>query len=159
MKYTVAKQLQRVLLSSVCLLTLLASQPLLAQATITAVVPASNAINVSPATTIQVTFSEAMLTGSFNDMTSFVVRGMTSGRHPGTFGFTVGNTVATFTPTVPFERGEIVFVDISSNLQNASSVAITPFVYSFTVNAAVAPGTFPTSTDYALGGGSSSVFV
>ncbi len=130
-----------------------------AQITVTAVSPANSALNVSPATTIQVTFSDMMLTSTFNDSLSFTVRGMTSGKHHGSFGFTGGNMIATFTPTVPFENGEIVFVDISSNLQNASSVAITPFVYSFTVVAAVAPGTFPAKTDYATGSNPYSIFV
>jgi len=126
---------------------------------VTSVAPADNALNVSLAATIQVTFSEAMLTGSFNDMTSFVVRGMTSGRHLGSFGFTGGNTVATFTPTVPFDDGEIVVVDISSNLQSAGSVALIPYVYSFTVVAAVAPGTFTGRVDYTVGSQPRSVFV
>lgn len=150
---------QRSLLLSVCLLTLLASHTLFAQTTVIGVIPANNALNVSPATTIQVTFSEAMLPASFNDMTSFVVRGITSGRHLGTFGFGGGNTIATFTPTVPFMKGERVVVDISSNLQNASSVAITPFVYSFTVGVNSSAGTLAAKVDYTTGLEPLSVFI
>jgi len=131
----------------------------IAQTTVTAVVPSNNALNVSPATTIQITFSDAMLTGSFNDMTSFVVRGMTSGRHLGSFGFTFGNTVATFTPTVPFLKGERVVVDISSSLQNMSSIAVTPFVFSFTVSVNSSAGTFATKVDYATGSQPFSIFI
>ncbi|MFA6541769.1 MAG: FG-GAP-like repeat-containing protein [Bacteroidota bacterium] len=119
-----------------------------AQTTVSAVSPANHALNVSAATAVQITFSSAMLAGSFNDTTSFIVNGMTSGRHRGTFILSGGNTVATFTPTAAFARGEIVTVDLTSNLQDSDSTAITPFVFSFTVNVDRASGTYATKVDY-----------
>ena len=41
--------------------------------TVTTVVPAKNALNVATTTTVQITFSAAMLTTSFNATTSFIV--------------------------------------------------------------------------------------
>lgn len=41
------------------------------QAQVISVSPAKNALNVSPTTTIQVTFSEAMMTSLFNDAVAF----------------------------------------------------------------------------------------
>ncbi len=128
-------------------------------AIVTSVSPAKNALDISPTTTIQVTFSGAMLTTSFNDTTSFIVSGITSGRHRGTFVFSGGNTIATFTPTVAFKKGEMVVVDLTSNLKDVSNVALMPLVYSFTVMAANSPGTFAAKVDYAAGGNTFSVFV
>jgi len=127
--------------------------------TVTSVSPAKNALDISTTTTIQVTFSEAMLTTSFNDTTSFIVSGITSGRHRGTFAFSGGNTIATFTPTVAFKKGEIVFVDLTSNLKNAGNIALTSLEYSFTIMTANSPGTFAAKVDYAAGGNTFSVFV
>ncbi len=130
-----------------------------APTTVTAVLPSINALNISPSTTIQVTFSGPILPTSFNDLTSFIVSGSVSGRHLGTFGFSGGNTVVTFTPTVPFKQGEAVIVDISINLLNVISVPIVPFVYSFSINASVAPGTFTGRVDYPVGSQPRGVFV
>lgn len=73
---------------------------------------------VSILTAIKITFSAAMLTNSFNDTTSFIVTGQTSGRTRGTFTFTSGNTIAKFKPWALFNYGEMVVVDLSSNLKD-----------------------------------------
>ncbi|MCK9408118.1 MAG: FG-GAP-like repeat-containing protein, partial [Bacteroidetes bacterium] len=130
-----------------------------AQTTVAAVTPAKNALNVSAATTIQATFSAAMLASSFNDTASFIVSGMTSGRHRGTIVLSSGNTVATFTTTVAFATGEIVTVDLTSNLMNAGSAAITPLVYTFTVKTNPGSGTFAASVEYPVGLGAEDVFI
>jgi len=139
----VVKNIFRFVIITYCL-----SISLDAQTTVSAVFPAKHALNVPASTTIQVTFSSAMMAGSFNDTTSFIVSGMTSGRHRGTIVLSAGNTIATFTPTVAFATGEIVTVDLTSNLQDAGSVAIAPFVYLFTVNTTGASGTYATKVDY-----------
>ncbi len=140
------------------LLTLLTGLTSVAVAQVVSVVPAKNALNVSPSTTVQVTFSAAMLTSSFNDTTSFIVSGVTSGRHRGTIVFSGGNTIATFTPTVAFKQGEVVIVDLTSNLKNASNVSITPVVYSFRTSVSSTPGTFAAKVDYATGSSPMSIY-
>ena len=123
------------------------------------VTPAQNALNVQPNTTIQVTFTEAMLTSSFNDTSSFLVYGRTSGRHRGTFAFTGGNTVVTFTPTTVFKKGEVVTVDLTNKIKTSTNTAITPIVFEFTIITNVSIGRFATKVDYATGNSPRSIFV
>ncbi len=130
-----------------------------AQTTVSAVSPAKHALNVSVSASIQVTFSSAMLPSSFNDTTSFIVSGMTSGRHRGTIVLSSSNTIATFTPTVAFAKGEIITVDLTSNLQDAGNNAITPFVYSFVVNVNTSSRTFATEVSYGTGSTPRAVFI
>ena len=73
-------------------------------------VPENNALHVSASTTIVATFSGEMNAASFNDTTGFMVIGSVSGRHRGSIVLSGGNTIATFSPTVPFTAGERVEV-------------------------------------------------
>ena len=128
-------------------------------AQVSSVAPAKNALNVQPNTTIQVTFNEAMLTTSFYDTSSFLVYGKTSGRHRGSFSFSNGNTVATFTPTTVFKKGEMVSVALTNKLKTAADIAITPVVFEFTIITDANTGTFATKVDYATGTSPWSVYV
>ena len=118
-----------------------------------------NALNVSPNTTIQVTFSEAMMTSSFNDTSSFLVYGRSSGRHRGTFAFSSGNTVVTFTPGLAFTKGEVVTADLTNKIKTTLNAAITPLLFEFTIVTNHSTGRFLPKVDYATGSGSYSVFV
>ena len=119
-----------------------------AQTTVTIISPAKHALAVSSSTDIQVTFSAAMLTSSFTS-SSFVVSGNVSGRHTGSFTFSGGNTIATFNPTNDFKRGEVVTVDVSSNVKDAGNASITPLVSQFTISSVASTGTYATKVDYA----------
>ena len=120
-------------------------------AKVTAISPTQNALNVSPSANVQVTFNTALSTSSFNDTTSFIVSGSVSGRHRGSFAFSGGNTVATFNPTTDFKNGEVVTVDISSNVQDAVNTSVQSFVSQFTVATTPSTGTFATKVDIAIG--------
>jgi|GEM_PF-2831871 len=122
-------------------------------AQVISIVPKQNALNVSPTTTIQVTFSTAMDTSKFRDTSSFLVYGRTSGRHRGTFSFSGGNTVATFTATTPFMKGEIVMLDVTYKLKTGAGATIVPFMSQFTIIANPSTGRFATKADYVAGGG------
>lgn len=118
---------------------------------VTATTPARHGIGAAYAATIQVTFSDTMVTSFFVDTTSFLVRGEASGRHKGSFGFSSGNTVVTFTPNAPFLAGEQVSVVVSSNLEDTHSKKITPYVWNFTVGVKATIGRFGSSESYSLG--------
>ncbi|MBI5215683.1 MAG: VCBS repeat-containing protein [Ignavibacteriae bacterium] len=113
--------------------------------------PAKHEIDVFIGTEIQVTFSRPMKQSSFVDTTSFIARGWTSGRHKGTFAFSHGDSVVTFSPTLPFKSGEIVEVEISNKLLDDSNFVIAPTVYTFTTQTQTSPGIFATKVDYATG--------
>ena len=147
----------RSLLLALCVALLALSSHLFAQ--VVSVSPAQNALNIQPDTTIQVTFSEAMMTSSFNDTSSFLVYGQTSGRHRGTFVFTSGNTVATFTPTVPLKRGEVVTVDVTNKIKKAGGAVITPVVWDFTIVVNISSGIFLPIKDYTMESEPVSVYI
>ncbi|TAK60916.1 MAG: T9SS type A sorting domain-containing protein [Bacteroidetes bacterium] len=159
MLYVLKNQRQRFLVLFACIITALISSHAFSQTTVTTVLPANNALDVSAATTIQITFSAAVLPASFNGTASCIVSGSTSGRHLGTFDFTSGNTVVTITPTTAFKNGEVVIVDLTSLLKDSNNDAITPFVYSFTITTQGSPGTFALRTDYSTGSFPASLFV
>jgi len=115
------------------------------------ITPAQHELAVSPSTNIVVTFSVAMKPSSFNDTTSFIVTGSASGRHRGTFSFSDIESVATFNSTNDFKKGEVVTVDVSSNIKSATNVSVTPFVSQFTVSSATSSGTFAGFVNYATG--------
>ncbi|MFA6469873.1 MAG: LamG-like jellyroll fold domain-containing protein [Bacteroidota bacterium] len=141
------------------IITFCCSFKIFSQTTVSAVVPATHALNVASTATIQVTFSDSMLESSFNDTISFIVSGRTSGRHRGTIVLSNGNTIATFTPTVSFSKGEIVTVDLTSNLKEIGNAAIMPFVYSFTVQSERASETYIPGVGYTVGDAPFSVYV
>ncbi|MBI2429172.1 MAG: VCBS repeat-containing protein, partial [Ignavibacteriales bacterium] len=126
---------------------------------VSSVSPAANALNVSASTAIQITFNQAMQPGSFNDSTSFIVSGQTSGHHHGTIVLSGGNTIATFTPAIPFSKGELVVVQATSLLKTASDIFIRSYVYTFSAGVNTSPGIFGTNTNYSTGSYPRSVFV
>ncbi|MBS4027793.1 MAG: VCBS repeat-containing protein [Ignavibacteriales bacterium] len=119
---------------------------------VVSVSPPQNALGVSSATTIQVTFNTAMNTSSFNDTASFIVAGRTSGRYRGTFSFSNDDSVVTFTPNTALKKGDVVTVEITSSIKNASDENITPFISQFTVMSEVSSGVFVPDGEYAVDG-------
>jgi hypothetical protein len=68
--------------------------------TVTAIVPANNATNVSSATTVRATFSEAMNSATVNTST-FELRDPASVLVPATVSYDAATRIATLTPTLP----------------------------------------------------------
>ncbi|MBI3189344.1 MAG: VCBS repeat-containing protein, partial [Ignavibacteriales bacterium] len=128
-------------------------------ANVTAISPTQNALNVSPSTNVVATFNVAMSTSSLNDTTSFIVSGSVSGRHRGSFSFSGGNTIATFNPTNDFKNGEVVTVNVSSNVKDATNTQVKPFESQFTIATVPSTGTFATKVDYAIGIAPTTVFI
>ncbi|MEK7263482.1 MAG: FG-GAP-like repeat-containing protein, partial [Bacteroidota bacterium] len=124
-----------------------------------AITPSQNALNVSPSATIEVTFTVAMNTSSFNDTSSFIISGSLSGRHSGTFLFSGGNTIVTFDPTTDFIYGEVVTIIISNNLKDYTDTNIQPFVAQFTVETYSSTAIFTESTGYPTGSVPEIIFV
>ncbi|MBM4167018.1 MAG: T9SS type A sorting domain-containing protein [Ignavibacteria bacterium] len=121
--------------------------------------PVQNALNVQPNATIQVAFAQAINTTTFNDTSSFLVYGQTSGRCRGTFAFTNSNTVVTFTPNTPFMKGDIITVNVTNKIKNGSDIVMTPLLWQFTVVANATNGAFAAKVDYATGSNPYSVSV
>lgn len=96
-------------------------------------------------TSIEVTFNEAMNTSTFGTDSSFIVNGSESGLHSGTFQFSGGNTVVTFTSDSLFKAGESVTVGITNKLQSATKTFEDPRTYSFNIKTEFSSGTFEKS--------------
>ena len=116
-----------------------------------AVTPAAYSTTAPASTTIEATFDTAMNASTFNDTASMIVSGKFSGRHTGTITFNGSNTVATFTPDVPFQGGEIVSVGFASTLLAMDGISLTPHSYQFSVAAHAAPGSFVGRTNAQVG--------
>jgi len=128
---------------------------------VTAIFPAQNALNVSPSTDISVTFNTDIDDSSLSS-SSFVVTGSVSGKHYGSFSIGGGEkagTTISFNPTNDFKNGEIVTVDVTSGVFDATYTSIMPFVSQFTISSVASSGTFATKVDYATGSQPASVFV
>ncbi|MBI1804429.1 MAG: VCBS repeat-containing protein [Ignavibacteriae bacterium] len=102
---------------------------------------------------IVASFDSAMNPATFNDSLTFIVRGLQTGIHRGSFDFTGGNTVAAFTSSDPFYYGEEYTVEMTSGLQVQSGLAITPYIHHFQVPAPASGGGFLPKVDYATGSG------
>jgi hypothetical protein len=93
---------------------------------------------MAPASTqIMVAFDKPVVPSSINAST-FRVFGRGSGRAAGTFSFSGGNQVVTFTPASPFSAGEIVSVNLSHDIDaaDATSLRAAGYYFSFTIAAA-----------------------
>ncbi|MEK7263930.1 MAG: FG-GAP-like repeat-containing protein [Bacteroidota bacterium] len=128
-------------------------------AKVTAISPTQNALNVAPSANVQVTFNTALTTSSLNDTSSFIVSGSVSGRHRGSFAFSGGNTIATFNPTIDFKNGEVVTVNVSSNVKDVTNTSVQSFESGFTIASTTSSGTFATKLDYGTGTNPFSVFI
>ena len=95
-------------------------------------VPSSDATGVSTSTSIQVTFSEPM------DQTSTQNAFTISPSVSGSFTWTVGDTVMTFTPNASLAQGTLYTISISAAAQSKTAKSLVPCSWSFqTANAGV----------------------
>ncbi len=81
-------------------------------------------------TTVTVTFDRAVDRPSV-DSSSFRVFGRGSGTASGSFSYSSGDTVVTFTPSEPFSAGELVTVNLSHDLVAADSSPMRSAGYAF----------------------------
>ena len=116
-----------------------------------AVSPASFSNGNAVLPSIEATFDTATNPGTFADTSSWIVNGERSGRHRGSFAFSAGNTVATFTPTAPFQAGENVMVTITKKIESAVNDSITPYSFQFTTSAQPGPTAFVARVSYPTG--------
>ncbi len=112
--------------------------------------PFNNALGVSVSTKVELEYGCSVNPSSFNDASSFIVSGAISGQHTGSFAFSLNNTVVTFTPTVPFIKGEKVTIIATDQLSGPSETPI-PFVSVFNVNNNSSPGIFTAPLQYITG--------
>lgn len=101
----------------------LCALPLVAQPTVTSVLPASNDTDASPLTSITIAFSESVDPATINS-TNVEVFGRWSGIMGGTFALSGGNTTVTFKPASPFSPGEQVSVMVYPGVQNPQGAGL-----------------------------------
>ncbi len=100
---------------------------------------------------ITASFDTAMDPTTFNDTGSIIVRGSLTGIHPGTMSFGAGDTVMTFTPSLPPLAGEIVTVDVTSRVHTAAGQGISPHLWQFTVAGGRSGANFASKVDVTVG--------
>ncbi|MBI3195440.1 MAG: VCBS repeat-containing protein, partial [Ignavibacteriae bacterium] len=147
----------RLLLIALCFL--LTSQITYLTAQVVSVSPAQNALNVSPDTTIQVTFAVPMDTTTFNDTNSILVHGKISGRYRGTFAYGGGNTVVIFTANSLYMQGDFITVTLTNKIKAGTGNTISPVTFQFTISTNVSAGRFSQKVDYTIGEDPRSIFV
>ncbi len=112
--------------------------------------PYQNELNVDSAASISVVFDVAMSGSTFN-ASSFVVDARSTGPHTGSFSYNSTSRTATFNPTEDFDDGELVMVNLTSDIESAEGVPIRPYGWSFTVVAEKGSGRFAAGVEYGTG--------
>ena len=100
--------------------------------------PTPQSLDTDPSHEIAVSFDQAMLPASFNSE-SFMVFSRWSGPMSGTFSFSNGNTLVTFTPDEDFFYGEWVTVSLTKTIASAGSETL-PNGYQFNYWTKTLPG-------------------
>jgi len=125
---------------------------------IVSVNPVQNALNISKNTNISVTFNEDMNASTINDST-FIVHSFQTGLQTGTYGYDTGTKTATFNPDNNFTVGEIVYVILTTGIENTTGDTLTgPYEWSFTIEVDGGSGEFAAKVDYGAGNTPWSVF-
>ena len=107
---------------------------------ITGTDPVANALDAAVGSSIAVTFSTNIQAATVSS-NSFNVDGSLSGQIAGNY--VASSDVVTFSPSSGFERGEIVTVTLTTDLQSVTGGSLpSPYSWQFTVEAAAAPGMF-----------------
>ncbi len=131
---------------------------LVASLQIVSVNPVQNALDISKSTNISVTFSQNMNSSTINDST-FIVHSFQTGLHSGTYSYDAGTRTATFSPDDDFIAGEIVYVILTTDIEDATGdTLISPYEWSFTIEVDGGSGEFAEKVDFDAGDGSTSVF-
>lgn len=104
--------------------------------------PTPFSLNNAKDSEIEVTFDKTVNPSSFVADSSFFVTGSEGGVYTGTIHFSVGNTVATFTPDSIFKAGETITVNITNKLEGVSHPFKDPKTFSFHIETAFSSATF-----------------
>ncbi len=105
------------------------------------VTPSQNAINVTKSSDIQVTFSKEMNASTVNS-SNIKVFGFQTGLKSAAVSYNAGTRTATINPSSDFKVGEKIQVTLSSGIKTSSNIPITPFIWTFTVQASGGTGIF-----------------
>jgi uncharacterized repeat protein (TIGR01451 family) len=100
--------------------------------TIISTTPTSNAQSVTSATTIGLTFSDDLNSGTATNG-SVVINGSMSGVTTATFSYNSGTRTLTLTPARSFKAGEVVRVSATTALSSAGGTALTPYQLQFII--------------------------
>jgi len=120
---------------------------------VTGTSPGQNSINISPETAIGVLFDNPVMTSTVNQY-SFVVQGNMTGYHLGTYTFTNSDQTVIFSPDLPFARGEVVTVSLTSSLVGVgvpTPYIAHPYIFTFTTAAGPGPGSMLQPANYSIG--------
>ncbi len=115
------------------------------------VFPEKNQHNVPIGAKIIVQFISEMDTSSFDSKLTFTVNGSLSGLHSGTFYFDFGNTRLTFSPDIPFSKGEFVSINASNSLKDNLGNNIVGNTSSFVVESSPATSYFEEKYSLSVG--------
>ncbi len=108
--------------------------------------PTHNANNISATANITINFDQSMSNSSITTSTVRVF-GSLRGLYTGSFSY--GSNSATFNPDSSFKPEELIFVTVTTGVQNASSEALAnPYVFSFTTSAPAGYGKFKGAVNY-----------
>lgn len=118
------------------------------------VVPGINAINVNKSSDISITFSQAMNASTINS-SNIKVFGSQTGLLSYLVSYNAGTKTAAINPNSDFKVGEKILVTLSSGIQTSTNSPITPFTWTFIVQALSGTGIFTESSivDTSLFGG------
>ena len=103
--------------------------------------PAQNAINAGKSSDITIVFVQNMNAATITNSTIRVF-GLQTGVMPVTISYNDGTKTATINPNNDFKVGEIISVSLTSGIQSSSATPITPFNFTFTVQAIGGRGRF-----------------
>jgi len=124
---------------------------------VVALIPASNALSISPSTAIKVTFSIDMNSATFTSST-IKINGFMSGKHACTFTYQGASKTVTIIPTKPFMIGEVVTTTLTRGIKSsAGDSLIKNYSWSFTIKSNGGSGKFVQSSTPSVGGGPYSV--
>ncbi|MFQ5709374.1 MAG: FG-GAP-like repeat-containing protein, partial [bacterium] len=133
------------------ILGLIAPTLLQALPQVTAVLPRQNEINVAMNSAVEVTFSEDMNPASLNAAT-WLVYGCQTGFYSGSFTYDAASRTARFSPSVFFKEGEILYVVLTANIENAAGQTLSSaFQWSFTVAVEFGTGVFDKRIEIPVG--------
>ena len=113
--------------------------------------PQQNALNISPNSSIYITFDDDMDAQSINN-SSIIVYGSSSGLHQGNVTYNSQTRSAEFSPSVPFHLGEKVQVIVKDNIKSQNgSTLLNSFVYTFTIKVLKGTALFEVDSLYQTG--------
>ncbi len=135
---------------SLLLALVLFSGGLQAQPRVMAVFPKQNEIHAAATTSIRIAFSEPINAGTI-DASTWQISGSQSGQYDGVRSYDVASLTAEFVSDQPFKPGERIYSNLTSGIQNAAGLPLTPAFQSwFTTSVEFGTGVFDETVEIAL---------